>query len=99
MPDVSTDLRIFNDFDRNQELLKKFDKVLEAYSAAAIFADVQYRTGVMDSAIKPAFRAKVTGQAVTVQLSKGYLVDPLRALEMAQPGDVIVVDAGGDLQT
>jgi 4-hydroxy-4-methyl-2-oxoglutarate aldolase len=99
MPDVSTDLRIFNDFDRNPELLKKFDKVLEAYSAAAIFADVQYRTGVMDSAIKPAFRAKVTGQAVTVQLSKGDLVDPLRALEMAQPGDVIVVDAGGDLQT
>jgi 4-hydroxy-4-methyl-2-oxoglutarate aldolase len=99
MPEVSTDLRVFNDFERNPDLLKKFDKVLEAYSAAAIFADVQYRTGVMDSAIKPAFRAKVTGQAVTVQLSKGDLVDPLRALEMAQPGDVIVVDAGGDLQT
>ena len=40
MPDVSTDLRVFNDFDRNPDLLKKFDKVLEAYSAAAIFADV-----------------------------------------------------------
>jgi len=79
--------------------LKKFDKVLESLSAAAIFADVQYRTGVMDSAIKPAFRAKVTGQAVTVQLSKGDLVDPLKALEMGQEGDVIVVDAGGDLNT
>ena len=99
MPDVSTDLRVFNDFKRNPDLLAKFDKVLEAYSAAAIFADVQYRTGVMDSAIKPAFRAKVTGQAVTVQLSKGDLIDPLKALEMGQPGDVIVVDAGGDLQT
>lgn len=99
MPDVSTDLRILNDFERNPELLKKFDKVLEALSAAAIFADVQYRTGVMDSAIKPAFRAKVTGQAVTVQLSKGDLVDPLKALEMGQEGDVIVVDAGGDLNT
>lgn len=99
MPEVSTDLRIFKDFERNPELLKKFDKVLEALSAAAIFADVQYRTGVMDSAIKPAFRAKVTGQAVTVQLSKGDLVDPLKALEMGQEGDVIVVDAGGDLNT
>ena len=99
MPDVSTDLRVFNDCERNPELLKKFDKVLEALSAAAIFADVQYRTGVMDSAIKPAFRAKVTGQAVTVQLSGGDLVDPLKALEMGQPGDVIVVDAGGDLNT
>jgi regulator of RNase E activity RraA len=53
----------------------------------------------MDSGIKPAFRAKVTGQAITVQLSKGDLVDPLKALEMGQPGDVIVVDAGGDPNT
>ena len=99
MPDVSIELRVFKDFERKPELLKKFDKVVKSYSAAAIFADVQYRTGVMDSAIKPAFRAKVTGQAITVQLSKGDLIDPLRALEMGQPGDVIVVDAGGDLQT
>ncbi len=99
MPNTSTNLRIFNDFERNPNLLKKFDAVLESYSAAAIFADVQYRTGVMDSAIKPAFRAKITGQALTVQLSKGDLVDPLRALEIAQPNDIIVVDAGGDLQT
>ena len=99
MPDVSTELRVFKDFERKPDLLKKFDKVVKSYSAAAIFADVQYRTGVMDSEIKPAFRAKVTGQAITVQLSKGDLIDPLRALEMGQPGDVIVVDAGGDLQT
>ena len=99
MPEVMNDLRVFNDFDRNPALLEKFDKVLGALSAAAIFADVQYRTGVMDSAIKPAFRAKICGQAVTVQLSKGDLVDPLKALEMARPGDVIVVDAGGDVNT
>jgi len=99
MPEACNDLRVFNDFERNPELLKKFDKVLSALSVAAIFADVQYRTGVMDSAIKPAFRSKVTGQAVTVQLSKGDLVDPLKALEMGQEGDVIVVDAGGDLNT
>jgi len=92
-------LKIYNDFDRNPELLAKFDKVLGCYSATAVFADVQYRTGVMDSGIKPAFRAKITGQAITVQLSKGDLVDPLKALEMGQPGDVIVVDAGGDPNT
>ena len=104
MPDVSTNLRVFNDFERKPELLKKFDKVLEAYSAAAIFADVQYRTGVMDSAIKPAFRSKVTGQAITVQLSKGDLVDPLRALEIGERGEwrrepahaVCVSPSGGD---
>ena len=48
---------------------------------------------------KARFRAKVTGQAITVQLSKGDLVDPLKALEMGQEGDVIVVDAGGDPNT
>jgi regulator of RNase E activity RraA len=92
-------LKVFNDFERRPDLLAKFDKVLQCYSASAVFADVQYRTGVMDSGIKPAFKAKVTGQAVTVQLSKGDLVDPLKALEMGQPGDVIVVDAGGDTNT
>ncbi|MGQ7848078.1 RraA family protein [Granulosicoccus sp. 3-233] len=92
-------LQIYNDFERRPELLKKFDQVLECYSAAAVFADVQYRTGVMDSGIKPAFRAKITGQAITVQLSKGDLVDPLKALEMGQDGDIIVVDAGGDTNT
>ena len=92
-------LQVYNEFERKPELLAKFDKVLECYSATAVFADVQYRTGVMDRGIKPAFRAKITGQAITVQLSKGDLVDPLKALEMGQPGDVIVVDAGGDLNT
>ena len=92
-------LKVYNDFKRNDALRAKFDKVLECFSATAVFADVQYRTGVMDSGIKPAFRAKVTGQAITVQLSKGDLVDPLKALEMGQEGDVIVVDAGGDPNT
>jgi regulator of RNase E activity RraA len=89
-------LKIFNEFERNPALLAKFDAVAKCYSASCVFADVMYRTGVMDCAIKPPFKAKVVGQAITVQLSKGDLVDPLKALEMGQPGDVIVVDAGGD---
>jgi regulator of RNase E activity RraA len=92
-------LKIFNDFDRRPDLLARFDTVVKCLSASAVFADVQYRTGVMDSAIKPAFRAKVTGQALTVQLSKGDLVDPLKALEAGKPGDIVVVDAGGDPNT
>lgn len=92
-------LQEFNDFSRRPDLLEKFDQVLTYYSASAVFADSQYRTGVMDSGIKPAFRAKTCGQAITVQLSKGDLVDPLKALEMGQQGDIIVVDAGGDPNT
>jgi len=92
-------LKTFNDFDRNPDLLAKFDALLGAYSVSCIFADVMYRTGTMHAAIKPAFKAKAVGQAITVQLSKGDLVDPLKALEMGHPGDIIVVDAGGDEET
>lgn len=92
-------LKEFNEFDRRPDLLERFDAVVGCLSATAVFADVQYRTGVMDSGIKPAFRAKICGQALTVQLSKGDLVDPLKALEMGKPGDIIVVDAGGDANT
>lgn len=92
-------LKVFNEFARRPELLARFDAVAKCYSASAVFADVMYRTGVMDSAIKPAFKAKAVGQAVTVQLSRGDLVDPLKALEMGKPGDIIVVDAGGETET
>jgi 4-hydroxy-4-methyl-2-oxoglutarate aldolase len=91
-------LKIYNDFQRNPSLLARFEAVADAYSASCIFADVMYRTGVMHSSIKPPFKAKAVGQALTVQLSRGDLVDPLKALEMGQPGDIIVVDAGGDTE-
>ena len=92
-------LKVYNDFVRRADLLREYEKVAACYSASCVFADVQYRLGVMSSGIKPAFVAKAVGQAVTVQLSKGDLVDPLKALEMGQSGDIIVVDAGGDTET
>jgi regulator of RNase E activity RraA len=92
-------LKVFNDFERRPDLLARFDALLPSYSVSCIFADVMYRQNVMTSAIKPPFKAKATGQAVTVQLSGGDLVDPLKALEMGQAGDIIVVDAGGDVET
>ncbi len=92
-------LKIYNDFQRNPDLLKQFEQVAACYSASCVFADVMYRTGVMSSSIKPAFKGKAVGHAITVQLSKGDLVDPLKALEMGQSGDIIVVDAGGDTET
>ena len=92
-------LKRFHDFARDPVLLAELDEVSRCYSASCVFADVQYRTGVMHSAIKPPFPAKAVGQALTVQLSRGDLVDPLKALEMGQPGDIIVVDAGGETET
>lgn len=92
-------LKVYNDFERRPDLLARFDELLPVWSVSCVFADVMYRTQVMDCRIKPPFKAKAVGQAITVQLSKGDLVDPLKALEMGQPGDIIVVDAGGDPET
>jgi 4-hydroxy-4-methyl-2-oxoglutarate aldolase len=92
-------LKEFKEFRRLPDLLAAFTEVAQCYSASCVFADSQYRQGIMHSAIKPAFRAKAVGQALTVQLSAGDLVDPLKALEMGQPGDIIVVDAAGDTET
>jgi regulator of RNase E activity RraA len=91
-------LKKFNEFERRPDLMARVDALLGTYSISCIFADVMYRQNVMHSGIKPPFKAKACGQAITVQLSGGDLVDPLRALEMGQPGDVIVVDAGGDTE-
>jgi 4-hydroxy-4-methyl-2-oxoglutarate aldolase len=72
--------------------------VAKAYSASCIFADVMKRENVMHSGMKPIFRGKLTGPALTVKLAKGDLQDPLVALHAAQPGDVVVIDAGGDTE-
>jgi regulator of RNase E activity RraA len=74
-------------------------EVARCYSASCVFADVQQRGGVMHSGIKPIFNGKAVGPAVTVKLSPGDLQDPLLALHAARPGDVVVVDAGGETET
>jgi 4-hydroxy-4-methyl-2-oxoglutarate aldolase len=90
----------FKDFKRpDARLLEQYREVARCYSASCVFADVQKRGGVMHSSMKPIFRGKAVGPALTVKLSPGDLQDPLAALHAAQPGDVIVIDAGGETET
>lgn len=89
-----------NDFERpDPGLMEQVRQVAKCYSASCVFADVQQRGGVMHSALKPIFNGKAVGPALTVKLSPGDLQDPLLALHVAQPGDVVVVDAGGETET
>ena len=88
------------DFNRpDPKLTEQYREVAKCYSASCVFADVQKRGGVMHSALKPIFNGKAVGPALTVKLSPGDLQDPLLALHVAQPGDVIVIDAGGETET
>ncbi len=88
------------DFQRpDARLVDEIREVAKCYSASCVFADVQKRGGVMHSGVKPIFRGKAVGPAVTIRLSPGDLQDPLAALHVAKPCDVVVVDAGGETET
>ncbi|MBL8522184.1 MAG: RraA family protein [Betaproteobacteria bacterium] len=64
---------------------------------AAILADVNGRRGTAHSRIRPlAPSMKLAGPAITVEVRPGDNLMIHVAIALAQPGDVIVVDAKGD---
>ena len=65
---------------------------------AAILADVAGRRGTMHARVAPVHeRMQLAGPAFTVEVRPGDNLMIHKALEIAQPGDVIVVDAQGDV--
>lgn len=65
---------------------------------ATELSDAMQGRGVMDPAIKPlALSMKVLGRAFTVQLPPGDGALTLEAISAAQPGDILVIHAGGTL--
>lgn len=66
----------------------------------AIIGDGMGRRGIMDQGIKPLNPdLKMCGSAITVELRPGDNLMLHAALKIAQPGDVIVVNAQGNLST
>jgi 4-hydroxy-4-methyl-2-oxoglutarate aldolase len=92
-------LKVYNDFDRKPDLLKKFDKVVSA--TRPLLSSPTFSTEPVSwtatSSLPSAPRS--LGKPSPCSCRRATLVDPLKALEMGQPGDVIVVDAGGDRNT
>ena len=65
---------------------------------ASILADVGGRRGALGGRIQPLSKSmKVAGPAFTVEVRPGDNLLIHAALQMAKPGDVIVVDGKGDL--
>jgi regulator of RNase E activity RraA len=84
----------------NAALVKKCQEMTSVLSVTAVFSDAQNREGVMDHEIK--FRSvnkPFIGTALTVKLRPGDIVDCLPIFEIAQPGDVIIIDADGTANT
>lgn len=93
--------RIINTLGKrpDSEVVKGFRELLKIYSPSCVVADSMERAGVMHSSIKPLTDSRFVGVALTVKLYPGDLVDCLDALKVAEPGDLIVVDACGDTET
>lgn len=84
----------------NNDLVARCREMSTVLSVSAVFSDAQKRDGVMDHEIK--FRSinkPFIGTALTVKLKPGDIVDCLPIFDIAQPGDVIVIDADGTPNT
>lgn len=65
----------------------------------ANIADEMSRLSCLDASIRPWNDAPLLGTAFTVRARPGCNLLLHRALDMAEPGDVVVVEDGGDLTT
>ena len=85
--------RIYTKINRPpKELVEKFRGL-----PAANIADEMKSFGCMDARIKPVNGALLLGTAFTVKLSATDNLLLHKAVDMAQPGDVILVDVQGNL--
>lgn len=87
----------FREFPRGdwpeQELVERFRGI-----PVANIADNMGRIYCVDAAIKPMNRAKLLGRAFTVKAPMGDNLMFHRALDLAQPGDVLVIDGAGGME-
>jgi 3-hexulose-6-phosphate synthase/6-phospho-3-hexuloisomerase len=69
-------------------------EILEQVSAANL-SDALHRGGVLQE-IRPLFPGiRMVGRALTVRTYPGDWAKPVQAIDLAEPGDVVVIDAGG----
>lgn len=69
-------------------------EILEMVSAANL-SDALHRGGVIQG-IRPLYPGiRMVGRAVTVRTYPGDWAKPVQAIDLAEPGDIIVIDVGG----
>jgi len=84
----------------NQKIIDKFLAMQHVYSLSAVLADAQERDNVMRHNIKQrTVNRRIIGPALTVKLTPGDIVDCLAIFDVANPGDVVVIDAFSESET
>lgn len=88
---MSVGCKIIRDFQRpDPELVELFRGL-----PVANIDDNMERTAAVESSIIPIGKGKLLGTAFTVQVAQGDNLMFHAAMDLAKPGDVIVIDAGG----
>ena len=88
---MSVGCKIIQDFPRPaSELIELFRNL-----PVANIDDCMERTAAVESSIMPLGKGQLLGTAFTVQVPQGDNLMFHAAMDMAKPGDVIVIDAGG----
>lgn len=91
---MSVGCKIIRDFPRpDPELVALFRDL-----PVANIDDCMERTAAVDSAIVPLGKGALLGTAFTVRVAPGDNLMLHAAMDLAKPGDVIVIDAGGYTQ-
>jgi len=79
----------------SRELIVEFEAL-----SASIVSDAMNRTNAMRASIKPLIEnVHIVGSAITVKCMVGNNIMTHQAIYVAEPGDVIVVDARGHIDT
>lgn len=92
---------IITDFPRPKaEIVQAYKDLLKYDSPTCALTDCMGRFNAMTSEMKPLFEGiRIVGTAVTAQALASDLSAPFKAIDLAQPGDIIVIDAHGSVNS
>lgn len=85
----------------DKEIVTKFNQLLQNYdSVTCAVSDSMDRFNAMNSTMKPLFDGiRIAGTAVTVKTLASDLAAAFKAIDLCQPGDIIVIDSNQSTQT
>ena len=92
---------IVNDHAKvDRKLVEAFVSMTDVMSVSCVVGDAQERTNIMRSDMKMrSVNRPFIGPALTVKLTPGDIVDCLAIFDIAEAGDVVVIDAFGDTES
>ncbi|MDX9872479.1 MAG: RraA family protein [Clostridia bacterium] len=92
---------IITDFPRPKaEIVQAYRDLLKYDSPTCALTDCMGRFNAMTSDMKPLFEGiRIVGTAVTAQALASDISAPFKAIDLAQPGDIIVIDGHGSVNS